>query len=928
MAPSGLVITKLGVQATASEDLVRGLLCLKISLPKESEGRTGARWALFNSSPPRLLSQPAIYPLPLPLPSSRSGPLRIASTLLSLPAPTSYPPASPPDLGGKPYIDVSGTTGKVYVVVDPVTTVRRGSNRSGGSSGSGVGGSSPENRKDWLIVMDFEISVEGDIDESLSKVLIPVPKCLDNVIRFQIATPSSSSSSSSSEIRILTEPKILSLPQTAFKTHHVSQTRRRSHSKGRGKGKEVRKMDGEEDWEDGEDLGPDGIPSDESDLDDAVSDSDSDDEGGSWLEGKFKRFSTDVLRLEWSFSPSPGLDLPFLRLTPIWDHRQPSIRLQYTTQINSDDSIVALEIDVPDGWGWSDFSIQGEGLTFWRSTDGDWWDAALEQTVDPDATIELQAYDDSFATVRAKRNRLVSPSSNSGLSYLPTLAHSQSSASLMRQTFPAPLDMKVEDYSFELGSMEQIATPAPRPNTPVESRRSPATQDSLFMNSRNPKMSHPIPGKAFDLMFDGSDDRGITVSGVLVPLSSLTLVSPSLPIRIPFVTLGDAGSESCLVQCHSANYGNGTHSRANHRHTCDIALGGSFAWSDSQGDPLRQSGKKAVIVKGDVKVKLRKNVWGNITMSVRFPLPRGDEAGFTIFGVTDREVRMVKASMGGVALPRCVHDWGKGKVEVRIGKKEGKDSGTVEVVVEMSPQGSDWGLPSFDGGSGVAHVELCGEGWEGVYMNGPGCSVTPTPDFPNVYTYNLATSTPITLKVLPASTSSFNAVRQERRERGRRLFSFSTFLNLLLLWMLVSMFQQIQRLRNEVAFVVDETRDLRLYGFGDDHSHVKAFDVPHADRSSGQRQDENVRTKQDSAIGDVGPSIAKDLLKLASGATGTRSADGSLVESHQPKDHALGRVVFGQGGWQKWTIHPTVRTLSKSVAWLWHTVVRLIVPLG
>jgi hypothetical protein len=47
--------------------------------------------------------------------------------------------------------------------------------------------------------------------------------------------------------------------------------------------------------------------------------------------------------------------------------------------------------------------------------------------------------------------------------------------------------------------------------------------------------------------------------------------------------------------------------------------------------------------------------------------------------------------------------------------------------------------------------------------------------------------------------------------RARTLLSWSTLLNLFFLWLLLSMGQQVQRLRNEVAFVAEEARDLRLY---------------------------------------------------------------------------------------------------------------------
>jgi hypothetical protein len=46
MAPPGLVVSKLGVQASAGTDTVRGVLCLKVSV---SDG-------LFGTQPPRILA--------------------------------------------------------------------------------------------------------------------------------------------------------------------------------------------------------------------------------------------------------------------------------------------------------------------------------------------------------------------------------------------------------------------------------------------------------------------------------------------------------------------------------------------------------------------------------------------------------------------------------------------------------------------------------------------------------------------------------------------------------------------------------------------------------------------------------------------------------------------------------------------------------
>jgi hypothetical protein len=84
-------------------------------------------------------------------------------------------------------------------------------------------------------------------------VLLSLPKCLHSIIRFQI-TPPTSGPSTAGEVSILTEPKMLALPLSTFTSPPLPFPR-----------------DGDEGWED-EDLG--------SEI--------SEDDEGSWLEGRFQ----------------------------------------------------------------------------------------------------------------------------------------------------------------------------------------------------------------------------------------------------------------------------------------------------------------------------------------------------------------------------------------------------------------------------------------------------------------------------------------------------------------------------------------------------------------------------------------------------------------------------------------------------------------
>ncbi|WVW85305.1 hypothetical protein I302_107343 [Kwoniella bestiolae CBS 10118] len=797
MAPSGLVISKLGIQATASDDVVRGLMCLKISLPKDAEGRPGARWALFSSTPPKLLSTPTIYPLPLPLPATRTPQLRKASRLLTLPQPSMYPPSPPSTLGGRPYIDISSTTGKVYIVVDPVSSRRGSINHRSSSSGSGS--SQSAGRKEWLICMDFEISLEKGMEEGISKVLLPIPKCLDNTIRFQIlspATPSSSTSSINQEVNILTDPKMLPLPVNAFPSPISKPRSRTLNRRTKGKGK-IKATVGEEGWEDGEILGPDDVPS-ESDEDTEISEdeqTDNEDGGGSWLEGRFP--STDILRLEWSFNSPPSSDIPSLQISPIFNKHGSSISIAYLAQIPNNDDPTQLEIDVPDGWGWSEFSIQEEGLSNWRCVDGGWGG----QTNDPDNTIDqTQEYEDSFATVKARRNRLPSTSSiessDGNANFFPPTVRStsSSSASLMRQTFPSLNGSdKMEDFSFELSSIEQQKLP-----TPKSLKKSPL---QMLLNSTSSstqsKWDEPRCGRSFNLYFKEEGDRTITVHGTLVPVDKMLLVSASFPVKIPFIQIDHSESTQCQVECPSALYGSAT-LQSSDTELVDISLGGTFNWIGSDGKPIERTDGT---IKGDVKVQVRRSPWGVVTALMSFPFSsKSDEAGFLVRHAD--KIRLISATVDGVDAPRAMYEAG-GVSQIRIGQRDRRSTGrNVEVEWEMilGPKG-EIGLPEFVNSEGEMRVELIGQEWI-PYLKSVSSNLKSLS--PTLYVHPLSSPTTPRLSIpSPATTTS----------RRGTLLSFSTLMNLFLLWLLLSMGQQLQRIKNEVEFVRDEYRDLRLYGY-------------------------------------------------------------------------------------------------------------------
>jgi hypothetical protein len=129
-------------------------------------------------NPPKIISEPTIHPLPLPLSiprrsiltprTSTARALGIASTLLSLQSPTSYPP----NRGQTPRLEVA-QGGQVCVVLD-VVKGRKRSNFSHAqaqeSSPSGAGAGAGTGKAEWVIVLEFEAVVQEGSDRAYQKV--------------------------------------------------------------------------------------------------------------------------------------------------------------------------------------------------------------------------------------------------------------------------------------------------------------------------------------------------------------------------------------------------------------------------------------------------------------------------------------------------------------------------------------------------------------------------------------------------------------------------------------------------------------------------------------------------------------------------------------------------------------------------------------
>lgn len=107
-----------------------------------------------------------------------------------------------------------------------------------------------------------------------------------------------------------------------------------------------------------------------------------------------------------------------------------------------------------------------------------------------------------------------------------------------------------------------------------------------------------------------------------------------------------------------------------------------------------------------------------------------------------------------------------------------------------------------------------------------------------------------------------------------------------MLWLVISLGQQVQRLRTEISFVAEEAKDLRMYGF--DHP----AQVP------------TVTVTADNA----GPTILPDGVDLKELLDRLRHHTGDTGHENRPAadvERSLGRVVFGSSGWNKWSNSPT-----------------------
>lgn len=190
--------------------------------------------------------------------------------------------------------------------------------------------------------------------------------------------------------------------------------------------------------------------------------------------------------------------------------------------------------------------------------------------------------------------------------------------------------------------------------------------------------------------------------------------------------------------------------------------------------------------------------------------------------------------------------------------------------------------------TGTLRVELEGNNWGDIIKTKT--NMTRTSSSSASYTAAL----PFRGKKAPYLTLSATHLGLPRSTRT--LFSISTFVNLFFLYLLLSMGQQVQRLRTEVSFLADEARDLRMHAM--DLHQQQAHAPPPA-----------MSTAEAPAAPPEGHHVAR--------------AEGQGAGADLDSTTAIARVVL-RSAWGEWTSHPTVRSVAKGLGWLWHAVVWIV----
>lgn len=260
----------------------------------------------------------------------------------------------------------------------------------------------------------------------------------------------------------------------------------------------------------------------------------------------------------------------------------------------------------------------------------------------------------------------------------------------MKQSLP---DVRIDEFSFEVNHDDSLETVSPAGNG--YGNGSPSVLMSSTRSERKSVIPHqPTPGRLFDLIFDDSGDspeeRSFAVEGTLVPLP-LTLVSGSIPVELPFVKSGE-----CQVSCPQSSLPDDG--------VCDTSTAsiGQFFWVDTYGQKIPPN---VAGVKGDLRVRLNRDEWGTMRMSIIFPSPRkGCEVVFTL---KSERVNVSKAEVDGTPIRISITSI-EGGHEIRLPSDL---MGMLELGLDLGTSG-DICLPHFKNAEGTMILELRGTGWD------------------------------------------------------------------------------------------------------------------------------------------------------------------------------------------------------------------------
>lgn len=163
-------------------------------------------------------------------------------------------------------------------------------------------------------------------------------------------------------------------------------------------------------------------------------------------------------------------------------------------------------------------------------------------------------------------------------------------------------------------------------------------------------------------------------------------------------------------------------------------------------------------------------------------------------------------------------------------------------------------------------------------------------------------------------------VEQPPKSRWSRIVSFSTLFNLFLVYVLVSLAQEVQKLRSEVQFIADEQRDLRVCGFERANSRgwveretterwedsaVRSDEQPESQNAPRDEASRDPSDRVHAGQGTPAQSTPDPTRVNWDASQQTQSAGSHSVVSATNPNYGLGRVVVKRTSWMDWINHPT-----------------------